>query len=103
MQTTKLNQCHSMEMTLSFDGPLYYLLTLTYFTGGNDYVIQGSMLFFPPGQTELSFTINITDDVLAEPNEVFTLELARPQQASAVSVARGTPHFAQVRVIDDDG
>ena len=100
MQTMKLNQCHSMAMTLSFDEPLYYFITLT---GRDDYVIQESTLFFPPGQTELSFTINITDDVLAEPTEVFTLELLRPQQATAVSVARGTPHFAQVRVIDDDG
>ena len=103
MQITKLNQCLSMVMTLSFDGPLYYLMTLIYFTGGDDYVIQHSMLFFQPGQTELSFSINITDDMLAEPHEMFTLELARPQQATAVSVARGMPHIAQVRVIDDDG
>ena len=66
-------------------------------------MIQHSMLFFQPGQTELSFSINITDDMLAEPHEMFTLELARPQQATAVSVARGMPHIAQVRVIDDDG
>ena len=59
-------------------------------------MIKESMLFFQPGQTERSFSISITDDMLAEPHEVFTLELVRPQQGSTVSVAR-------VRVIDDDG
>ena len=92
-----------MVMTLSFDGPLYYLITLIYFTGGDDYVIQHSMLFFQPGQTELSFSINITDDMLAEPYEVFTLELERPQPGSTVCVARGTPDITYVGLADDDG
>ena len=76
---------------------------LTYFAGGDDYVIIESTLFFQPGQTEHSFSINITDDVLAEPHEVFTLELARPQSTCTVSVARGIPDITLVRLADDDG
>ena len=82
---------------LSLDGPLCY------FTGGDDYVIADSMLLFNQGQTELSFDVNITDDVLAEPHEVFTLELARPQSTCTVSVARGIPDITLVRLADDDG
>ena len=76
---------------------------MTYFAGGDDYVIIESTLFFQPGQTEYSFSINITDDVLAEPHEVFTLELARPQSTSTVCVARGIPDITLVRLVDDDG
>ena len=66
-------------------------------------MIKDTLLLFRRGKTEQSFSINITDDVLAEPHEVFTLELARPQQGSTVCVARGTPDIAHVRVADDDG
>jgi len=76
---------------------------LCYFTGGDDYVIADSMLLFNQSQTELSFDVNITDDVCAEPHEVFTLELARSQQATAVCVTRGTPNIARVILVDDDG
>ena len=76
---------------------------IEYFTGGDDYVIQNSMLLFNQGQTELSFDVNITDDVRAEPHEVFTLELERPHQESTVCVARGTTNIAQVMLADDDG
>ena len=76
---------------------------LCYFTGGDDYVIADSVLVFNKGQTELSFDVNITDDVCVEPHEVFTLELARPRQASSVCVARITPNIARVILADDDG
>ena len=82
---------------LSLDEPLCY------FTGGDDYVIADSMLLFNQGQTELSFDVSITDDMCAEPHEVFTLELARPQQGSTACVAWGTPNIARVTLADDDG
>ena len=66
-------------------------------------MIKDTLLLFGQGDTEHSFNINITDDVLAEPIEIFTLELARPQQASTVCIARGSPDIAHVRLADDDG
>ena len=78
-------------------------ISLNYFAGGDDYVIKDTLLLFKRGETEQSFSINITDDVLAEPHEVFTLELARPPPTSTVCIARGTPDITLVRVADDDG
>ena len=66
-------------------------------------MINDTLLLFKRGDTEHSFSINITDDVLAELHEVFTLELARPQSTSTVCIARGTPDITLVRVVDDDG
>ena len=82
---------------------LLLYISLNYFTGGNDYVIKDTSLYFERGDTEHSFSINITDDVVAEPIEIFTLELARPQQGSTVCIARGSPDITHVRVADDDG
>ena len=66
-------------------------------------MIKDTLLLFKRGETEHSFSINITDDVLAEPIEIFTLELARSQQGSTVCIARGSPDSTLVRVADDDG
>ena len=66
-------------------------------------MIKDTLLLFKRGETEHSFSINITDDVCAEPYEVFTLELERPLQGSTVCVARGTPDITHVRLADDDG
>ena len=82
---------------LSLDGPLCY------FTGGDDYGITDSMLLFKRGKTEHRFSINITDDMCAEPHEMFTLELERPQPTSTVCIARGIPDIARVILADDDG
>ena len=66
-------------------------------------MIKETLLLFNQGKTEVSFDVNITDDMLAEPYEVFTLELERPQQGSTVCVARGTPDITHVGLVDDDG
>ena len=78
---------------------------MNYFTGRDDYdyVNKDTLLSFEEGETEHSFSINITDDVLAEPIEIFTLELATPQPTSTVCIERGSPDIAHVRVADDDG
>ena len=66
-------------------------------------MFNDTLLSFKRGEIQRNFTINITDDLLAEPIEIFTLELARPQQGSTVCIARGSPDIAHVRVADDDG
>ena len=66
-------------------------------------MIKDTLLLFKRGDTEHSFSISITDDVLAEPHEVFTLELERPQPTSTACIARGTPDITLVRLADDDG
>ena len=83
---------------------LLLYISLNSFTGDNDYVINDTLLLrFERGEIQHSFNINITDDLLAEPIEIFTLELARPQQGSTVCIARGSPDITRVRVADDDG
>ena len=82
---------------------LLIYISLNYFTGDDDYVFNDTVLLFKRGEIQHNFTINITDDVLAEPIEIFTLELARPQQGSTVCIARGSPDITRVRLADDDG
>ena len=65
-------------------------------------MIKDTLLLFKQGETEHSFSINITDDMLAEPHEIFTFELEQPQQTSTVCIARGSPDITHVTIADDD-
>jgi len=48
----------------------------------DDYAAIASRLTLAPGATRVSFTVPITDDVLEEPNEIVTLALSVPNNAT---------------------
>jgi len=63
----------------------------------DDYAAIASRLTLAPGATRVSFTVPITDDVLEEPNEIVTLALSVPNNATL-----GAPHAATLTILDND-
>ena len=55
----------------------------------------------PANQMSTSFTINITDDEVAECDETFTLTLSVP--SSPCGVISGSVNTSEVMIRDDDG
>jgi hypothetical protein len=66
--------------------------------GPSDYVPTRGTLTFKPGATTKTFTVQIRNDSVAEPNETILLSLSRPRNALL-----GTPSSAELTILDDDG
>lgn len=49
---------------------------------GTDYALGGGQLIFAPNQLIATFTVNVLADLLAEPSELFYVNLANPVNAS---------------------
>jgi hypothetical protein len=68
-------------------------------TSNSDYTLSNGTLTFNPGQTVLTFTVAITDDVITnELSETVTLTLSNPSNATL-----GAPNPATLTIVDDDG
>jgi hypothetical protein len=67
-------------------------------TAGSDYTGTSGLLTFTPGQTVRTFTVAITDDGIAEPDETVNLALSSPTNA-----VLGTQATATLTILDDDG
>jgi uncharacterized repeat protein (TIGR01451 family) len=64
---------------------------------GQDYTAVADTLTFAPGVTNQIFTVPITDDLMTEPAEIFTVTLSNPSNART-----GTNNPATVIIIDND-
>jgi hypothetical protein len=58
-------------------------------TAGSDYSTISSQLTIPAGETSITFTVPITDDVVDESNETILLSLANPVGAALGSTNNG--------------
>jgi len=66
--------------------------------------VQGTVLYFAPGETNKTVAVTIVDDAVAEGVELFQLMLTDPQGGASISTGQGlnTSSSATVRIIDDD-
>ncbi len=67
-------------------------------TADEDYSAANGTLSFPPGSTEQTFKIEISDDPFVEDNETLALALAAPSAGALL----GTPARATLTIVDDD-
>ena len=65
---------------------------------GQDYTAVTLNLTFLPGVTNLTVAIPITEDLVAETNETFTVTLSAPTGGAVL----GVPAVATVRIVDND-
>ncbi|MBN1888384.1 MAG: hypothetical protein JW850_10350 [Thermoflexales bacterium] len=90
-----------LTVTLSFASA--FTVTVDYFTSGGtaqageDYLLAGSELVFPPGQATSVLTLTILDDELVEPDVSVYLALGQPLSANLSS-----PCAATVTILEDD-
>ena len=66
-------------------------------TAGSDYSPSSGTLTIAGGASTAAIEILITDDLLDEPNEAFTISLSNPQNATI-----GQPSSTVVTIVDDD-
>ena len=67
-----------------------------------DYSRLRSSVSFPAGVNQVTFSVAIRDDGLAEPNEEFYIELEIPSSAANRGVVTDFPYNATVIIQDDD-
>lgn len=66
--------------------------------GGSDFTaVPATTLMFAPGETSKQFTVNVTGDTTAEPNETFTVTLSSPTNATLGTAT------ATATIQNDDG
>lgn len=92
----------TISVTLS--APSALPVTVNYATaagsanGSSDYTAMAGTLSFSPGEESKTFTVNILDDALDEPNETVNLVLLNPNSNATL----GTPSSAVLTIADDD-
>jgi uncharacterized repeat protein (TIGR01451 family) len=94
----------AMVFNLSLSNPTALPVTVDYSTAdgsatvaGADYVAGSGQVTFSPGQLSATVTVNVTADLVEEPNETLVLNLATPVNAGSGDMsATGT-------VLNDDG
>ncbi len=69
-------------------------------TAGEDYTSTSGVLNFAAGETERTFTVPITDDMVKEPDETVNLSLSGPDPAPGARL--GTPSTAVLTIVDND-
>jgi CSLREA domain-containing protein len=67
-------------------------------TAGSDYIASGATVYFYPGDTSKTFTVNITDDALEEADETIILTLS-----DAANATIGGTNPAMLTIVDNDG
>ncbi|HYH08790.1 MAG TPA: IPTL-CTERM sorting domain-containing protein [Thermoanaerobaculia bacterium] len=67
-------------------------------TAGSDYVAENGTITFLQGDMSETITIDVTGDVLFEPNETFTITLSSPSANGAISDGEATG-----TILNDDG
>ena len=73
-----------------------------FYIGGNDYRYPSTVTVpVPANEMSTSFTINITNDEIAECDETFKLTLSVP--SSLCGVIKGSDDTSEVMIGDDDG
>jgi hypothetical protein len=65
---------------------------------GADYTAASGTLTLAAGVTQITFTIPITDDMIVEPSETFTVTLSNPVNATI----NPTTNVASVTILDND-
>ncbi|MEJ5309149.1 MAG: carbohydrate binding domain-containing protein [Anaerolineae bacterium] len=72
-------------------------------TAGVDYTPVSGNLVFAPGQTEITFTVPITDDAVYEGTETVWLELSDPGSSGTITILLGGKNNpAKLTILDND-
>jgi len=88
---------------------------------GPDYIEKAGTLYFPPGVTEQTITLEVLDDDVFEEDEHFYCRISNPRRKDGIAISEidvtdeatgetkkapsiqlGTPHMATIMVLDDD-
>src|SRR5439155_1690405 len=91
-------------ITVNLNGPSGRTATINYAssngtaTAGSDYTAASGTLIFAPGQTNISFLVNVLNDALPETNETVLLALT-----NLVNATLGQFTSAMLTIVDDDG
>ena len=74
---------------------------LSLFTSADpdDYVFSSEVVTFPAGETRVTLTIPVAEDLIDELDETFKLTVT----SSASGVAIGSPDVTTILIKDDDG
>ena len=88
--TVTLSNTSSQTVTVN------YTTTPGTATEGVDYADATGTLTFLPGDASETITVNVTGDLLFEPNETFTVDLSAPVNATVADQGLGT-------ILDDEG
>lgn len=67
-------------------------------TQSKDYSLAAGRVTFAAGETSKTFTLLVTDDLFAEPNEVVNVALSNPSSGLTL----GNPSAATVTIVDND-
>ena len=92
-----------VQLTVTRVGDTSGVATLDYATANGtasertDYTLALGTLRFAPGETQKLITVLVTDDLMAEGNETFTVALSNP-----VGLSLTDPATATVTIIDND-
>jgi PKD repeat protein len=93
----------SAPIAVALSAPSALPITVNYATGngsataGNDYTAVSNTLTFSPGETTKSFTVQVLEDAVDEPDETINLTLSNPTNASL-----GGPANATLTITDND-
>ena len=68
---------------------------------GDDYDSRQKSVVIPAGQTNVKFNVSITDDVIVEGNESFSLMIISELLTDQVTL--GNFRRTQVTIVDNDG
>lgn len=66
---------------------------------GADFTFPLTTVTFQPGETEKIISVTIANDMVAEPNETFSLSLSVPASAPA-NIAEGAVPSTEVTIVD---
>ncbi|MDA9778114.1 Ig-like domain-containing protein [Rubripirellula sp.] len=94
----------TVTLTVLRSGGSDGIVTVNYATangsadGGQDYTAQSGTLTFADGETSQQIIIDITDDILIESNETFSVALTAPGGGANL----GTPATVTVTIVEDD-
>jgi subtilisin family serine protease len=91
------------SVTVKLSGPSSSAVSVDYATSdgtataGSDYVTTSDTLTFAPGETNKTFYVPISDDILPEPNETVNLRLS-----NSVNAGFGSPYTATLTILAND-
>lgn len=86
----------SLSETVPVQVAVDYQTTAGTATDGVDYIGQSGQLIFQPGQSTLTVTVPVLGDLLNESDEIFTLDLSSPVNASLLD------NQGEGRILDND-
>lgn len=87
----------NLSIPSSIDTFVSVIPTVSFGTGGNDFLIIDSFLLIPAGQTSSNFSVSAIDDSIGEPSESFNIGIIVESQNTSNSTS-----FTTLIILDND-